>query len=122
MFKLLLLTLFATHAVAATNDNPAINDIVPVFAGTRGVIKLGPNGGSDGDYLDQVVIANPSTQPNNMVSLRVSGGSSQGQVVLLPPGSPIGVYSLKVQSRSRSGGFALVTSGGSSVLAIGRFR
>ena len=111
--------LFSVFSFGATQGPPAVSDIYLYEQTDVGNIPLGR--GSDNDVLENMIVATLSTAQANQVSIRRSGGLSAFQVIV-PAGSAIGVYPIKFDVRSVSGGFVLVKSGGSTVTITGKFR
>ena len=75
--------------------------------------------GSAGDYLDTLVIT-VATALTAAVSIKDGGGSS---ISIMPnsPGGGVGVYTVRLGAKSKTGPWKVTTGAGSTVVATGEF-
>lgn len=78
---------------------------------------LGPVGGA-GDVLEELIVS-VATAATGTVSIKDGSGSA---ITITAANTPIGVYSVHVGARSRSGAWKVTTGDGATVLAVGRFK
>lgn len=78
---------------------------------------LGTNGRA-GDWLE-ALICTVATSASSAVDL--DDGTTAGAIPILAANTPIGVYVVKLQLRSRVGGWRVTTAAGVSVIATGDF-
>lgn len=78
---------------------------------------LGPVGAA-GDVLDTLIVT-VTTAATSTVSIKDGSGSA---IVITAANTPIGVYSVPIGARSRSGAWKVTTGAGASALAVGSFR
>jgi ABC-type thiamine transport system ATPase subunit len=74
------------------------------------------NSGAVGDTLVRI-IATVTTSATSSVTI-LDGSTSY---LLVPPVSPVGVYSITVEAQSLSGAWKVTTGAGVSVIAVGNF-
>jgi hypothetical protein len=77
---------------------------------------LGTNGKA-GDWLEALIVT-VATAATGVVSINDNGGTS---IPITAANTPIGVYVVKLQLRSRLGGWRVTTDAGASVIATGDF-
>jgi hypothetical protein len=78
---------------------------------------MGTNGKA-GDWLE-ALICTVATSATSTVDL--DDGTAAGAIPILAANTPIGVYVIKLQMRSRIGGWRVTTGAGVSVIATGDF-
>jgi predicted ATP-grasp superfamily ATP-dependent carboligase len=74
------------------------------------------NTGATGDYLHRLTVS-VTTSATSTVTL-LDGATSY---IIVPPVTPVGVYSIEINAKSVSGAWKITTGAGSSVLAVGVF-
>lgn len=77
---------------------------------------LGPTGGA-GDILHSVIVT-VATSATGTVSIKDGAGSA---IPLTAANTPIGVYAIELNAKSRAGAWSVTTGAGATVLAIGDF-
>lgn len=78
---------------------------------------LGPNGKVK-DILERLVVTVTTADATSAVTIKDGSGSV---IPIIPPSTPVGVYSVRIGARSISGAWKVTTLAGATVMAIGRF-
>lgn len=78
---------------------------------------LGPNGGSKHDFLDRIIVS-VATSATGTVDIQ---DGSDTAIPITAANTPIGVYIVELNARSRSGAWSITTGAGATVLAVGSF-
>lgn len=75
--------------------------------------------GATGDYLEMLVVT-VNTAATAQVQIKDGSGSAY---TIFPnsPGSGVGIYTIPIDAASTSGAWSVITSAGSTVLAVGIF-
>lgn len=73
--------------------------------------------GQQGDILENLIV-DVGTAATSAVSLKDGGDTA---VEIVPANTPIGVYSLRIHAKSRTGAWQVTTAAGVRVMATGRF-
>lgn len=73
--------------------------------------------GSTNDYLARVIV-NVTTSATSGLSIK---DGSDTAIVLMPVNTPIGIYTIELGIRSRSGAWQITTGAGCNALAVGQF-
>lgn len=77
---------------------------------------MGPTG-AQGDILAQLIVT-VATAATAAVSIKDGSGSA---IPIVANDTAIGVYTVRLDARSRTGGWKVTTGAGSTVIAVGRF-
>jgi hypothetical protein len=78
---------------------------------------LGTNGRA-GDWLEALICTVSAAATS---TVEIDDGTAAGAIPVLAANTPIGVYVVKLQLRSRVGGWRVTTGAGVSVIATGDF-
>lgn len=73
--------------------------------------------GAKGDYLERLIVT-VTTSATGTVSL---GDGADTTMPITAANTPIGVYSIAVGARSRTGAWKVTTGAGATVVAVGHF-
>lgn len=77
---------------------------------------LGATGGVN-DFLARIIVAVETAATSTVT---VKDGATT--ILSIPANTPIGVYSIEIGVRAKSGAFSVTTGAGASVLAVGEFK
>lgn len=78
---------------------------------------LGPSGGLKHDFLDRIIIT-VATSATGTVDIQDGADTA---IPISAANTPIGVYTVELNARSRSGAWSITTGAGATVLAVGQF-
>lgn len=73
--------------------------------------------GAVGDLLETLIVS-VATAATSTVAIDDGGGTD---IVITAANTPIGVYSVPIGAKSRTGAWRVTTGAGATVLAVGRF-